>query len=1088
MTAEQVWSPVKDLTANVSNSNSFGKAPSKDLGSSALMANISFGSLPSFQCGSVMAHNTRFEGCRFKKDNWQSIPNFILLHILDFRRVGHTEQHIANVWKLNSVPSQDYIHTRLNLCSSCTASGHLADSCPDKHCTTCEHSPCVCGSLNPITSNKLEGISTSPLPGPSCYICGATTHFTFGCPGALYCTYCTFMGHTPNCCDDHKAARFYWRPKLELAHQDVISAGSHDKSDISRQVSTEGLASNRIFQIFPSAKDHKITLETNVNPHNYRQTALIRNSTLGKNNSHANHNQPQNHSSDLPPPFTAPTKLDWNSQRSSGTLRCHNCGRDGHVASSCFINTGKKGWRWVPKSLPRAAAPHSTSTFTPSSASLQSTTTTMANFPINVIPYLPPGMTVELGPPDRRVRDDMVVGPIPPLRHDFLAIAEANRDIPFHRKAALRHIIEGLLHESEFFPTEVGDHPLGVGIFGFPNTLIRDAVVGTTFELDEEEFDEPVVISFVPHDAALNMRLTSFGPEIWLLYIGFPYDYQTQHYMHKSVDKFGQLVEWHNPRGDRRFVLLKVRVIHLKFVPKSMVLRQLGGARQSWTVAVTMLRSSDWNAHIPDVPPATEDPPPEDGIPHPLHGENLTAEQIYQMQLHNWIAQNVAANANAQPGNDNAEQVVDDEVQFQPNWGVWPPSPPHTPPAMFNFQAWLAGEGLQVHHGIQPLNNLQDSPAAAWNDSISVFSSSDSSATLSDGFAIVPLNIFNQLLSVNGSALGVLSVDTAQSSDSVQGPIAAPPEVNSIELTLTISNAGMQFSMLSDHDSYASLLLNECVPMLRLNTYLTAAIRPIIAAFGPWSSGFGFRDSSVQFSVNVEETNGHFSVRSASKTVKHSADSASRTILIPGHTSWALHQGDDAPVSLEESAILPRAATSKVVITEIDAGLDQDVPSDVTIPTNTNALSLTAPDDAVLPQLPNAITEASTEATKTLIAPHAVDLGAGTSVVRKGKAKAPASVLEVRRSNRSNKYDGFKVPSVSDTNPKPSKVKPRVVPSATDTPMEVVDHTVNQGDYIPPPTPIQVLQHIGISKCAIPPAEVSEEALMADSADGPPQA
>ena len=123
-----------------------------------------------------------------------------------------------------------------------------------------------------------------------------------------------------------------------------------------------------------------------------------------------------------------------------------------------------------------------------------------------------------------------------------------------------------------------------------------------------------------------------------------------------------------------------------------------------------------------------------------------------------------------------------------------------------------------------------------------------------------------------------------------------------------------------------------------------------------------------------------------------------------------------------------------------------------------------------------------------MIAPHAVDLGAGTSVVRKGKAKAPASVLEVRRSNRSNKYDGFKVPSVSDTKPKASKVKPRVVPSATDTPMEVVDHTVNQGDYILPPTPIQVLQHIGISKCAIPPAEVSEEALMADSADGLPQA
>ena len=263
----------------------------------------------------------------------------------------------------------------------------------------------------------------------------------------------------------------------------------------------------------------------------------------------------------------------------------------------------------------------------------------MANFPVNAIPYLPTGMTVELGPPDRRVRDDMVIGPVPPLRHDFLAIAEADRVIPFHRKAALRHIIEGLLHESEFFPTEAGDHPRGVGIFGFTDTIVRDAVVGTTFEIDEDEFDEHVVISFFPHDAALNMRITSFGPEIWLLYIGFSYDYQTQHYMHKSVDKFGQLVEWHNPRGDRRFVLLKVRVIHLKFVPKSLVMRQLGGARQCWTVAVKMIRSSDWNAHLPEVPPAGEDPPPDNGIPHPLYGDELTAEQLYQMQLNNWIAQ-----------------------------------------------------------------------------------------------------------------------------------------------------------------------------------------------------------------------------------------------------------------------------------------------------------------------------------------------------------------------------------------------------------------------------------------------------------------
>ena len=85
-------------------------------------------------------------------------------------------------------------------------------------------------------------------------------------------------------------------------------------------------------------------------------------------------------------------------------------------------------------------------------------------------------------------------------------------------------------------------------------------------------------------------------------------------------------------------MLVKVRVIHLRLVPKSLVVRQIGGARQCWMVVVTMLRSNDWNAHLPEVPPAGEDPPPPDGIPHPLHGEGLNAEQLYQQQLHTgWL-------------------------------------------------------------------------------------------------------------------------------------------------------------------------------------------------------------------------------------------------------------------------------------------------------------------------------------------------------------------------------------------------------------------------------------------------------------------
>ena len=70
---------------------------------------------------------------------------------------------------------------------------------------------------------------------------------------------------------------------------------------------------------------------------------------------------------------------------------------------------------------------------------------------------------------------------------------------------------------------------------------------------------------------------------------------------------------------------------------------------------------------------------------------------------------------------------------------------------------------------------------------------------------------------------------------------------------------------------------------------------------------------------------------------------------------------------------------------------------------------------------------------------------------RKGKSVVPECYVSLRRSTRSNKYDGFKVPPLTDSKIKSSKVKPRHVPSAltiSDTPVE----------QIPPATPIEVIQ------------------------------
>lgn len=199
----------------------------------------------------------------------------------------------------------------------------------------------------------------------------------------------------------------------------------------------------------------------------------------------------------------------------------------------------------------------------------------MANYPLNPVSFLPPRFAVEPRPVGRLVRSGMVVSPIPPLNHDFLAIIETSAYVPLHRRAAMSNTVVGLLHESQLLTTEVSDHPFGIGIFGFVDSFMWDTAVATPIELE----DEDLLITFVPHNEALNRRTTSIGPEVWLMFFGFTYAYQTDYYLTKALGGYGSLVSWYNPRHDSRYILLKARVIRLKLIPKSFVVWQLGGAK-----------------------------------------------------------------------------------------------------------------------------------------------------------------------------------------------------------------------------------------------------------------------------------------------------------------------------------------------------------------------------------------------------------------------------------------------------------------------------------------------------------------------------
>ena len=155
-------------------------------------------------------------------------------------------------------------------------------------------------------------------------------------------------------------------------------------------------------------------------------------------------------------------------------------------------------------------------------------------------------------------------------------------------------------------------------------------------------------------------------------------------------------------------MLAKVWLVYPKFVPKSLVVTQLGGARQSWTVPVFLLRSADWNAHFHDVPAPPEDPKPANGNPHPLYGVDITVEQQYQQQLNQWLQLNQTHNANynnqGHGHQHNAqEQVLDLNVEQQMAVdAVDMVMDPQVDPPVVNFQAILAEQGVPFLARVPP--------------------------------------------------------------------------------------------------------------------------------------------------------------------------------------------------------------------------------------------------------------------------------------------------------------------------------------------------------------------------------------------------
>lgn len=275
------------------------------------------------------------------------------------------------------------------------------------------------------------------------------------------------------------------------------------------------------------------------------------------------------------------------------------------------------------------------------------------------------------------------------------------------------------------------------------------------------------------------------------------------------------------------------------------------------------------------------------------------------------------------------------------------------------------------------------------------------------------------------------------------------PQPQQLQINLRVSNAGININFSADNEVINSMLLNEPLSYVPITNFLSSNIMPTLATFGPWAHGYGLRPTNLN--IQLVMTTADDGLLDVVATVTHSDDAGAYS---SSTQFWSIDYS--AP---------PNTQAPSATLTELSEDLDQTTGS------LTNDM-MASSDDVALTHFSE---------------PVLGDSSVGVKQSKRSKSKAPVIVSQVHRSNRSNKYDGFKVSLITDSRPKTSKVRPRVTPNVAST-VVITEISDEQAIEVPPPMSIPEIQQIGSHQCAIPPEELSEEVLLADLEDGPSNA
>jgi hypothetical protein len=233
----------------------------------------------------------------------------------------------------------------------------------------------------------------------------------------------------------------------------------------------------------------------------------------------------------------------------------------------------------------------------------------MADFDIEPERFIPTGMDLENGGPNRRERATVCFSGAPSRRHEEYAIVVTDEILtPAQRLAFMYEVRDYIRVEASRHVVSYGPHPHGIGIYCFQSTCDRDNLVhNSPHWFGNRNF------SFVNHDEAMNCRRSLFARTRWVMLVGYPLDYKEPHFIHQACTPIGKAIQWHSTDNSKARLLVEVLIENIANVPRVLKLksgRTLDGEGRAWLVRVFILNSQFADQII------------EDGEDFPHNGDN----------------------------------------------------------------------------------------------------------------------------------------------------------------------------------------------------------------------------------------------------------------------------------------------------------------------------------------------------------------------------------------------------------------------------------------------------------------------------------